>query len=95
MGLRKNICKTVRMVCRLCQLSGVWADEAYIRQMIGEGRSFNERQWEWVLCPDFRKELAKGSLVAYRQTQHGVAKGGLGQVGDKEARGGKPRIYRI
>ena len=33
--------------------------------------------------------------MAHRQTQHGVAKAGLGQEGKEEARGDKPRTYRI
>ena len=45
--------------------------------------------------PRVRKELAKGSLVAHRQTQHGVAKGGLGQEGEDEARGNNVRTYRM
>ena len=32
---------------------------------------------EQVLCPECGKDMAKGSLVMHRQTQHGVAKGGL------------------
>ena len=41
------------------------------------------------------KELVKVSLLAHSQTQHGVAKGGLGQEGNEEARGNNPRTYRI
>ena len=44
-----------------------------------------------MLCPECVEELAKGSLVAHRQTQNGVAKGGLGQVGDEEDGGGELR----
>ena len=57
-------------------------DKAYTRRMKGEGRIFKERQREWVLCPECGKDLSKGSLVTHRQTQHGVAKGGLGSEGD-------------
>ena len=38
-----------------------------------------------MLCPEYGKELEKGSLVAHRQTQYGVEKGGLGQEGEEEA----------
>ena len=42
-----------------------------------------------------RKELAEGSLVTHRQTQHIVTKGGLVSEG-YEAYGGKdPRTYRL
>ena len=71
------------------------ADEAYTRRMTGEGRSFKERQWERVLCPECGKELAKGSLVTHLQTQHGMTKGGLGSEGDKADGGNEPRTYRL
>ena len=77
-GLRINIHKTVGMVCRPFRTSGVRADKAYTRRMEGDGQSFKERQWERVLCPECGKETAKGSLVAHRQNQNGVEKGGLG-----------------
>ena len=94
-GLWKNARKTVGMACRPCQESEVWADEAYTRRMKGEGRGFKERQQERVICPECGKELAKGSLVAHRQTQHGMEKRGLGQEGDEEAGGDKPRTYMM
>ena len=43
-GLRKNLCKTVGVVCRPCRAAGVRADKAYTHQMTGEGRIFKERQ---------------------------------------------------
>ena len=46
-----------------------------------EVSNFKERQQERVLCPECGKELVKGSLVTHHQTQHGVAKGGLGSEG--------------
>ena len=45
--------------------------------------------------PGGRKETVKGSLVTHRQTQHGVAKGGLGKEGNKEDRGNDTRIYMM
>ena len=33
--------------------------------------------------------------MTYRQTQHGVAKGGLGLEGDEAARGDNTRTYRM
>ena len=60
--------------------------------------SFKEQQRERVPCPECGKDLAKGSLVNHRQTQHGVAKGGLGSEGgstDKVNGVDEPRTYRM
>ena len=62
--------------------------------MRGEGRSYKERQPERGICLECRKEMAKGSLVAHLQTQHGGAKVRLGQEVNKESGGDKPRNYR-
>ena len=35
MGMQNNIRKNVGVVCRPCRADGVWADEAYTRQMTG------------------------------------------------------------
>ena len=70
-------------------------DEAYTRRMKGEGRSFKEKHWERVSCPECSKDLAWGSLVKHRQNQHGVAKGGLGSDRDEEEGGNNPRTYRM
>ena len=48
-----------------------------------------------MICPECGKDLEKGSLVVHRQTQNGVAKGGSGQVGNKDGGGNEPSIYRI
>ena len=50
---------------------------------MGDRSSFKEQQQEQVSCPECDKELAKGSPVTHRQTQHVVAKGGLRSEGDK------------
>ena len=80
-GLRMDFCKTVGMVFRSFWETGVRADKAYTRKMTGEERSFKDRQQERVLCPECRKELAKGLLVIHSQTQHGMDKGRLGLEG--------------
>ena len=90
-----NVCKTVGMVCIPCRADRVRSDEAYTRRITGEGRSFKEQHQEQVLCPECGKDMVKGSLVNNRQTQHGVARGGLGTEGDESARGNKPRTYSI
>ena len=91
MGLRKNVRKTVGVVCRPFRVAGVQADKAYTWRMKGEGRSFKERQWEQVLCLECRKDKKKGSLVTHRQTQHGLVKGGLGPA-ENESDGGYDTI---
>ena len=48
-----------------------------------------------MICLECRKELAKGSLVTHRQTQHGVVKGGLVSEGNKADRGNNPITYRL
>ena len=77
-GLRTNSCKTVGLVCRPFWAAGVRADEAYTRRMTGEGRCFKEQQRGRVSCPEYGKELAKGSMVTHCQNQHGVSKWRLG-----------------
>ena len=59
------------------------------------GRSHKERQRERVNCPECGKDLARGSLAAHHQTQHGIEKGGPGQKGDGEDGGDKPREHRM
>ena len=49
--------------------------------MTGAGRSHKERQRERVNLPECRKELERGSLAEYHQTQNGVEKGGSGHEG--------------
>ena len=39
--------------------------------------------------------MARGSLDAHHQNQHGIAKGGPGKKGDGEDGADKPREYRI
>ena len=69
--------------------------------MTGERRIFKEWHQERLLCLEYRKELAKHSLVTHRQTQYGVAKGGFGSEEGEADRidgiegGTKPRTYRM
>ena len=83
------------MVCRPFRAAGVRSEKSYTQRIPGEGRSFKERQKERVICPECGKELANGSLVTHRQTQHGVAKGGLASEGDKANGGNYPRTYKL
>ena len=41
------------------------------------------------------RNLSRESLVAHRQRQNGVKKGGSGQEGDEEGRGNNPRTFRM
>ena len=63
--------------------------------MSGGGGRYTERQWERVHCLDCGKDLERGSLVAHRQTQNGVAKRGSGKEGDEECGGDNPRKFRM
>ena len=48
-----------------------------------------------MLCPKCGKELEKRSLVAHRQTQHVMVKGGLVQKYDKEGGSNNPTAFRM
>ena len=54
-----------------------------------------ESQREHINCPEYGKDLARGSLAAHHQTQHGVTKGGLGQDGDRKDGVDEPIMYRM
>ena len=71
-GLKANIKKTVGVVCRPFWVAVIQADKSYTRGIIGVGRIYKERQQERVQCPEFGKDLVRGSLAAHRQNQHGV-----------------------
>ena len=58
----KIIKKNVGMVCHPCGVFGIQADKAYTRWMTKVIRRYKERQRERVNCPNFRKDLARGSL---------------------------------
>ena len=51
--------------------------------MMGEGRSYQERQQERVQFPERGKDIARGSLAIHRQNQHSMARGGAGQKYNK------------
>ena len=86
---------TVGIVCSPCRAAGVQVDDAYTRRMIGEGSSFKEQERERVLWTECRKEMAKGSLLKHRQTQHGVVNGGLRLECNLAAGGNNTRTYRM
>ena len=94
-GLKKNVRKTMGVVCHPFRADGGRQDEAYNRRMIGSGRSYKDIQQEQISCPEYRKDLMRGSLAAHCQNQHGVTKGGTVQEGKIEGRGDEPRTYRM
>ena len=94
MGLRKNVVKTVSMVCRQCQAAGNQSEAAYGRKMTGEELTYRERQKERVECGECGKEMAVGLLESHRMMQHGKAKKDK-WIWEASATGGDPRTYRI
>ena len=44
-GMCKNICRTMGMVCNPFRETGVKEDKDYTWRMAGEGRTFEEKQW--------------------------------------------------
>ena len=80
-GLKTNIRKAMGMVFHPCHAARVKEYKAYTWWMTGAGRSYMERQREWVSCHECGKELERGSLDVQCQTQHIVTKGIMGQEG--------------
>ena len=70
-GLRKNVGKTVGMVCCLCQAAGTQSEVAYGRRMTGERPSYQERQRGKAHCKECEEEMAIGSLASHMWMQHG------------------------
>ena len=83
------------MVFHPCRAVRVKADKAYTRGMIGVGRSYQERQRERVRCIECGKDLVRGSLDAYCQNQHGIAKVVSIQEGCGVGGEDKPKTYRM
>ena len=93
-GLRKNIGKTVGMVCCMCQTAGTQSEAAYERQMTGAGLSYQERQQVRVQGLDCGEEMTLGSLAVHIHINHGKAMGGRWNWGTT-APGGYPRTYKM
>ena len=93
-GLKKNLGKTVSMVCRPCQVAGNQSEEAYGRKMTGEGPTYRERQKERFKCRECGKEMAEGSLASHRMTQHGQAKEERWSWEASDT-GGNPQTYQV
>ena len=70
-GLRTNSGKTVSMVCHPFQVAAVnRTEEAYGRRIMGEGKSYAERQREQVKCLECGELLAVGSMSSHMMTRH-------------------------
>ena len=93
-GLRKNVGRTVSMVCRPCQAEGTQSEAAYGQNMTGEGPTYRERQRERVECGECGKEMAAGSLASHSMTHHGQAIEEQWS-GEASATGGDPQTYRL
>ena len=87
--------KKVRMKCRPCSAAGKKSEEAYGRNMTGEGPTYRERQKERVECGDCGKEMTAGSLASHRMTQHGKAKASKWSWNESATGGGETRTYRV
>ena len=75
-GLRKNVGKTVSMVCHPCQATaGNITQAVYGRRLTGEGKSYKEQQRERVECAECGEQLAVGSMLSHLMTRHGKAAG--------------------
>ena len=75
-GLMKKVGKTVSMVCHPCQArAGNRKEEAYVRRITGEGRSYAERQRERVACVECGEFLAIGSISSHLMNRHGKEAG--------------------
>ena len=61
-GLRKNIRKMGRMICRPCLMSGIQLEAACGWRMTGEELTYRYRKRIRVQCPEFGEELAEGFL---------------------------------
>ena len=64
-GLWTNVRKKARMEFRTCHTPGYMLEVAYKRQTIEVGTTSWERQRWQVQSPEFRLELAIGSLLAH------------------------------
>ena len=70
-GLRKNVRKTVGIVCHPCQAAGNILDTAYGRRVTGGGPMYRERLKVQVSCRACGELLAEGYLTSHLMTQHG------------------------
>ena len=68
-GLRKNVGKTVSMVCYPCQATaGNRIQEAYGKRLTGEGKSYMDRQSKRVECTECGEQLAVRSMSIHLMT---------------------------
>ena len=92
--LQTNAGKTVSMVCHPCQVTaGNITQEAYGRRLTGEGKSYTERQREWMECAECGEQLAVGSMSSHIMTRHGKAEGQRRQWKPQKETGAQ--IYRM
>ena len=87
--------KTVSMTCRPCPAAGNQLEEAYGRNMTGEGTTYQEIQKEQVKGRDCVKEMAAGSLEAHWMIQHGKVKVYKWSWNNAATGGEETQTYRI
>ena len=72
-GLRKNVRKTVGIVCNPCQAAGNLYKAAYGMRVTGKVPTYRERLKGKVSCRECGELLVEGSLSSNIMTQHGRA----------------------
>ena len=60
--LQTNVGNLVDMVCHPCQATGNITQAAYGRRLMGEGKSYRERQQDWMECEECGEQMAIGSM---------------------------------
>ena len=93
-GPRKNVRKTVGMVCRPCQAAGTQSEAAYEQRMTGAGLSYRERQQVRVQCSEYGEDMVLWLLAVHQHMHHGKSEGGRSHWGTT-APGGEPQTYKM
>ena len=93
-GLKTNVLKKFRMVCRLCQAKETHLEEAYGRWMTGAGIYCRERQRGRVQCTKCGEDMALRLMAAHMHKHYGKEMGGRRRWEATDT-GGEPHIYRM
>ena len=70
-GLRKNVGKTVGMVCHPCQEKGNLSKAAYMRRVTGEAPTYREQLKGQISCGACGELLEEVYLTSHMMNQHG------------------------
>ena len=93
-GLHTNFGKKVDMVCFPCQVERTQLEEAYGRQMTGDGSSYRELQRGRVQCRECGGDMEAGLMAGHMTTQHGRSEEDIWSW-TTSAMGEEPRTYRM